>query len=246
MASSVKIIDIIFFKHIKVPFKLMKKHFFLFICISSLFIFVSCENFQSNKNVSPNDTKSINLLTDYIPINADGTINAIIEIPSGTLDKWELNKLNGKIEWELIDDKPRIVNYLGYPGNYGLIPQTLLSKEKGGDGDPLDILVLGPPAEKGSIIKCKIIGVLFLMDKGERDDKLIAVSLNSPLYNVNDIIDLNKNYYGISEIIKLWFTNYKGPHKMDSKGFGDTKIAEVLLRDAINEHKLKNNNQNIK
>jgi len=215
----------------------MKKHVFLF--TSLLLILISCENSKSNKNVPQNDIKSINLLTDLPPINADSTLNAVIEIPSGTVDKWELNKLNGKIQWELIDNRPRIVNYLGYPGNYGLIPQTLLSKENDGDGDPLDILVIGPPVERGSIIKCKMIGVLFLLDQGERDDKLIAVSNNFLLKNINDINDLNKNYNGISEIIKLWFTNYKGPDKMISKGFGGKQIAEVLLRDAINQYQLK-------
>ena len=224
----------------------MKKHFFSLIFTSLLLILISCENSKSNKNVSQNDIKSINLLTDLPPINADSTLNAVIEIPSGTVDKWELNKLNGKIQWELIDNIPRIVNYLGYPGNYGLIPQTLLSKENDGDGDPLDILVIGPPVERGSIIKCKIVGVLFLMDQGERDDKLIAVSVNSPLYDINDITDLNKNYKGISEIIKMWFTNYKGPNKMESKGFGSKNIAEGLLKDAISEYKLNNTKHNIK
>jgi inorganic pyrophosphatase len=217
----------------------MNNQIFLFVFSLSLLIFSSCENSKTESIVNlENHTKSTNLLTDYLPLCPDGDVNAVVEIPSGTLDKWELNKLNGQIEWEFIDQKPRIINYLGYPGNYGMIPQTLLSKEKGGDGDPLDILVLGPPAERGSIVKCKIIGVLFLLDRGERDDKLIAVSDNSPLYNANDITDLQKNYNGISEIIKLWFTNYKGPNKMDSKGFGSKNVAEHLLKDAINEYKL--------
>ena len=46
--------------------------------------------------------------------------------------------------------KPREVKYLGYPGNYGMIPRTLLPKELGGDGDPLDVIVLGPAVERGS------------------------------------------------------------------------------------------------
>ena len=59
--------------------------------------------------------------------------------------------------WVWINNKPRIINYLGYPANYGMIPKTLLKKENGGDGDPLDVIVLGPPESKGSIVKCKII-----------------------------------------------------------------------------------------
>ena len=169
----------------------------------------------------------------------DGDVNALIEIPSGTLEKWELNKLNGKIEQEFIHKKARIVDYIGYPGNYGMIPKTLLSKEKGGDGDPLDVLVIGPPVARGSIIKSKIIGVLFLKDQGEQDDKLIAVSEKSRFYKLNDIAELNNNYRGVSEIIRLWFTNYKGPNKMKSTGFGNKLSAEKILNEAILNYQLK-------
>ena len=218
----------------------MNKYISLFNGLSILLIFTSCENLntESKEGFSDKDTKSINLLTDYMPLYADGDVNAIIEIPCGTMDKWELNKSNGQIEWEFVDKKPRVVNYVGYPGNYGMVPQTLLPKENGGDGDPLDILVLGSPSERGSVVKCKIIGVLFLMDRGEHDDKLIAISDNSPLYTINDIADLKKSYNGILEIIELWFTNYKGANKMESKGFGNKRIAKGLLSDAINAYKL--------
>ena len=177
------------------------------------------------------------IVNNYVPRHKDGDVNALIEIPSGTLEKWELNKLNGKIEQEFIHKKARIVDYIGYPGNYGFISKNLLSKEKGGDGDPLDVLVIGPPVARGSIIKSKIIGVLFLKDQGEQDDKLIAVSEKSHFYKLNDIAELNKNYRGVSEIIRLWFTNYKGPNKMKSTGFGNKQSAEAILNMAIQEYK---------
>ncbi|MDG2228401.1 MAG: inorganic diphosphatase [Flavobacteriales bacterium] len=216
------------------------------------FIFFSCNRSKSEEvtNISNSAEEviksKVDLLRDITPLFEDGDVNAVIEIPSGTLEKWELNKSTGQVQWELVDNTPRIVNYLGYPGNYGMIPQTLLSKEKGGDGDPLDIIVLGPPSTRGGIVKCKIIGVLYLMDRGERDDKLIAVSAGSPLYQVNDMTELNKNYKGISEIIKLWFTNYKGTGKMESEGFGDKKTALAILRDAIDEFDLIHTKQNKK
>ena len=152
------------------------------------------------------------------------------------MDKWELDKTTGKVRWELVNEKPRIINYIGYPGNYGMIPRTLLSKQTGGDGDPLDILVLGPPVERGHVLKCKIIGVLYLKDRGEQDDKLIAISDNSPLYWVNSIEELDKEYIGISDIVQLWFTNYKGPGKMKSYGFGNKKVALDILNGAIKEY----------
>ena len=103
----------------------------------------------------------------------------MIEIPAGTLEKWEYNKSTRDIELELINIKPRIFSYLGYPANYGMIPKTLLPKKYGGDGDPLDVIVIGPAEPRGSIVKCKIIGVLYLIDNFEQDDKLIAISSKS-------------------------------------------------------------------
>ena len=214
------------------------------VIISFLFslIFFSCENTESEINGSNNlhllktDSTKVSLLTDFIPLYKNGDVNAVIEIPSGTLQKWELNKSNGKVEWEKINNTPRIVNYLGYPGNYGMIPRTLLSKGQGGDGDPLDIIILGPPAERGSVIRCKIISVLYLLDRGEQDNKLVAVQTNSPLYEVNSIGELDEKYIGISEILRLWFTNYKGPGKMESKGFGDKNKALEILKSAISEY----------
>ena len=230
----------------------MNKIIAIILCITLSLFLIKCHSGEPKKNsnsikiIEKKENTTFNLLADIIPKFDDGDVNAIIEIPAGTMDKWELDKLSGELRWELVDNKPRIIDYIGYPGNYGMIPRTLLPKENGGDGDPLDIIVLGPPVKRGSILKCKIIGVLFLSDRGEQDDKLIAVSINSPLYLINDIADLNKNYNGISEIIKLWFTNYKGPNKMTSEGFGTKDIAEDLLSRAIKEYKFNNTKDNAK
>lgn len=223
----------------------MNKNIILLFFYSLSIFLISCDLYKSDGgdkttdfseiNVKT-DSNTINLLTDVVPRFEDGDVNAVIEIPAGTFEKWELDKSTGKIQWELVDNKPRIVKYLGYPGNYGMIPRTLFSKEKGGDGDPLDIMVLGPPVERGDTIKCKIIGVLHLLDRGEQDDKLIAVSTDSPLYEVNSIDELNEDYEGITEILELWFKNYKGSGKMESKGFGDKNKATDLLEAAINDY----------
>ena len=74
----------------------------------------------------------------------------MIEIPTGTTAKWEVVKPSGELRWEFDQGRPRVVRYLGYPGNYGMIPRTLLPKEEGGDGDPLDVVVLGPAVPRGS------------------------------------------------------------------------------------------------
>lgn len=219
----------------------MNRIFTIAFCLSLTAFIISCDGFNSETKNNTSDTKAEkdtarkNLLRDFIAVYEDGEVNAAIEIPSGTMEKWEINKTTGLIEWELVNDIPRVVNYLGYPGNYGFIPRTLLSKEQGGDGDPLDIIVLGPPKERGEVVKCKIIGVLFLTDRGEQDDKLVAVSKDSPLYQVNKMSELNDNYSGIPEILQLWFVNYKGPGIMESKGFGDKDRAMDIIKAAMME-----------
>ena len=185
-------------------------------------IFLNCENSQKDDFI----------IKEYDSIRDDGSVKALIEIPAGTLEKWEYNKSTSDIELELINNKPRIISYLCYPANYGMIPKTLLPKENGGDGDPLDVIVIGPGEPRGSIVKCKIIGVLYLVDNLERDDKLIAISNKSNLENVNNIADLDNNYNGISKILEIWFTNYKKGEQIKSKGFGDSISALNILKDS--------------
>ena len=213
----------------------------LFAFILSSFIFVSCENANEKKpkTSSKKNSINVNLLTGFKAQFADGDVNAIIEIPAGTNEKWEVNKSTGKLELEILDNTPRKINYLAYPANYGMIPKTLLSKKNGGDGDPLDIIVLGPSKKRGSVVKVKLIGVLYLMDRGETDDKLIAVSVNSPFYKFNSLKKLEEKHPGISDILKLWFTNYKGPEKISSKGYGNKKQALKILKNAMNDYEKK-------
>lgn len=173
------------------------------------------------------------LVRDIAPKTSDGLINVVVEIPAGTNAKWEVQKDSGLLEWEQRDGRPRIVRYLPYPGNYGMVPQTLLPKELGGDGDPLDVIVLGPALTRGSVVAARLIGVLKLLDRGEQDDKLIAVLPGGPFGNVTDLAELDANYHGISDILRLWFSNYKGPGKMSAKGFGDRAKATEILEAAV-------------
>lgn len=177
-------------------------------------------------------------VSGYEPLMEDGKIQAVVEIPAGTLDKWEVDKETGYMKWEIRDEKPRVVLYLGYPGNYGMIPRTLLSKESGGDGDPLDVIILGQPVERGSIVKAQLIGVLRLLDGGEQDDKLIAVLDDSPFSGINSIEELNQEFIGVADIIQTWFVNYKGPGKLESSGFGTKEEALQILDAAIQGYNL--------
>lgn len=170
---------------------------------------------------------------NYKVFNSDSTVNVIIEIPTGTNQKWEVNEETGQLEWEIKNGKRRVVNYLSYPANYGMIPNTILPESEGGDGDPLDIIVLGEAIERGSIIKTKILGVLYLLDNNETDHKIIAIPVDSKIFKINTIDELEDNYTGILDILKLWFTCYKRNNKLKSNGFGSQKRAFEIIHNSI-------------
>lgn len=171
------------------------------------------------------------------PTFQNGDVNVAIEISAGTLQKWEYNKQSGRLEQDSLNRAPRVVDYLGYPANYGMIPGTLLPKERGGDGDPLDVIILGAALERGQIIRCKIIGMLYLQDQGEQDNKLIAVPPDTPFYAINSMTQLNNKYNGITDILRIWFTNYKQSGGLEFRGIGDARAAREVLQQAIKSHR---------
>ena len=178
---------------------------------------------------------------DIEPISISGNINAVIEIPSGTHDKFEVSKDTGQIVQDIENGQPRKIKYIGYPGNYGMIPRTLLSIELGGDGDPLDVIVLGEQLQKGSVVEVKLIGILKMLDDGEVDDKLIAVMANNSIFSgVNSFNELKNSYQGITEILEIWFTNYKGTEKVIVNGFEDEKKSLEIFKIAHEQYKLSN------
>jgi inorganic pyrophosphatase len=177
---------------------------------------------------------------DFPPYSENGELNVIVEIPTGRTEKWEVRKSDGALVWDFKKGKPRVLKFIGYPGNYGMIPQTLLSEELGGDGDPLDVIVLGPPIPRGSVVQARLIGVLKLLDGGEQDDKLIAVSLNSPFYKIDTLGELDKKFPGISNILENWFVNYRGPGEMESGGFFGLEEAQLILKKASKQFKRSN------
>lgn len=177
-----------------------------------------------------------NFLTGYSPTSSEGRIHVVVEIPAGTTSKWEVDERDGAIRWEMKSGAPRVVRYLGYPGNYGMVPRTLLPKEAGGDGDPLDVIVLGPALERGAVASARVIGVLKLLDGGEQDDKLIAVLDGTPLAEARDIAQLDARFPGVTTIVETWFVNYKGPGEIESQGYASVAEARAALETAISAY----------
>jgi len=107
---------------------------------------------------------------DMPPINEDGTVNGYVEITRGDRRKFEFDmKANERAIDRMIPPKVG-----GYPVNYGFVPQTVSY-----DGDPFDILVLGPPLAGGALVRGMIVGLMLMEDEKGLDSKVV-VSMAGP------------------------------------------------------------------
>jgi inorganic pyrophosphatase len=125
-------------------------------------------------------------------------VNGIIEIPRGSRAKYEIDKESGLIKLDRV-----IYASMYYPLNYGFIPQTM-----GEDKDPLDIVVLTQVAVVPlCLIPSKVIGVMRMVDRGEADDKIIAVAeQDASVSHINDVSEL-PDFFRVE--LKHFFENYK-------------------------------------
>lgn len=99
---------------------------------------------------------------------------AVIEIPSGSKKKYELDKQTGLLKLDRI-----LHTSTHYPANYGFIPRTYAD-----DGDPLDVLVLCTETlDPLVMVECYPIGVVRMLDGDECDDKIIAIPTHDPTWN---------------------------------------------------------------
>jgi inorganic pyrophosphatase len=132
----------------------------------------------------------MHLINDIVYKASEDVYNMVMEIPAGSNEKWQTNANSGALYFEHVNEKPRIIEFLPYPFNYGFIPQTILSKDKGGDGDPIDVVLISQAQQRGSIQPLKILGALKFIERGEDDNKLIGVLEHDPFAKLNDISEM--------------------------------------------------------
>jgi len=149
--------------------------------------------------------------------------NVIIEIPKGSKNKYEHNEETDEIELDWV-----FVNDFCFPYNYGFIPQT-----KGGDGDNLDVFVISShPIDIGTIVKCRAIGMIEQIDRGEQDDKIIAIALADPEYNkCKELEELTFDY---EVIFKKFFDELQVQKNktIETKAYHGSKRALEELKSA--------------
>ena len=164
---------------------------------------------------------------DLVPTGSDvpSVINVIIEIPKDAEPvKYEVDKASGAIFVDRVLSTP-----MRYPCNYGYVPHTL-----GGDGDPLDALVILPlPLVPGAVIRCRPVGVLRMTDEAGSDEKLVVVPISKVFAGYGHIEDIKQVSAHWLERIGHFFEHYKDLEKgkwvkIDGWENADSAKKEVL------------------
>ncbi|BAU65603.1 inorganic pyrophosphatase [Stanieria sp. NIES-3757] len=157
-----------------------------------------------------------------------GLINVLIEIPAGSKNKYEFDKDMNAFALDRV-----LFSSVQYPYDYGFVPNTLAD-----DGDPLDGMVLMDQATfPGCVIAARPIGMLEMIDGGDRDEKILCVPDADPRYhNVNSLKDVAP--HRLDEIAEF-FKTYKNLEKKVTQilGWQDVDQVKPLVEKCIKAYK---------
>jgi inorganic pyrophosphatase len=150
-------------------------------------------------------------------------INVVVEIPSGSRNKYEYDK-----QLDIFRLDRALHSPIFYPGDYGFVPRT-----QAHDGEPLDVLVLvSNPSFSGCMVAARPIGVLMMVDEGKPDEKILAVPLGEPDYA--DVTEYTQISPHVIRKVEHFFKTYKlleGKHT-HSEGWRIAEAARDLIVEA--------------
>ncbi len=146
-----------------------------------------------------------------------GLVSVLIEIPAGSKNKYEFDKDLNALALDRV-----LYSSVQYPYDYGFIPNTLAD-----DGDPLDGMVLmDQPTFPGCIIAARPVGMLEMIDGGDRDEKLLCVPDKDPRYAQVKSLE-NISTHRLEEIAEF-FRTYKNLENKTTEILGWKGISDVL------------------
>lgn len=172
-----------------------------------------------------------NFLALPIGDGAPDEVNAVIEISRGQTNKYEYDK-----QLHVFRLDRNLYSPVHYPGDYGFIPSTLSD-----DGDPLDVLVLvDAPSFTGCVMTVRPIGMLEMLDQGKKDEKILAVGTNNPIYK--DVRDYAGLYPHLLLEIEHFFSVYKALEAKSTRivGWQDAPKARATVSECERRYKKEN------
>ncbi len=153
-----------------------------------------------------------------------GILNVIIEIPAGSKNKYEFDKDLNAFALDRV-----LYASVQYPYDYGFIPNTLAE-----DGDAMDgMVIMDQPTFPGCVIAARPIGMLIMIDGGDRDEKLLCVPVKDPRYaHVKSLDDIAPHRL---EEIAEFFRTYKNLEKKvtEIQGWQNVDAVEVFVNKCI-------------
>ncbi|HEY9811447.1 MAG TPA: inorganic diphosphatase [Halomicronema sp.] len=146
-----------------------------------------------------------------------GLINVLIEIPKGSKNKYEFDKDMQAFALDRV-----LYSSVQYPYDYGFVPNTLAD-----DGDPLDgMVMMDQPTFPGCVIAARPIGMLEMIDGGDRDEKILCVPDKDPRYaNIKSLKDVPQ--HRLDEIAEF-FRSYKNLEKKVTEIRGWLDVDQVM------------------
>lgn len=152
---------------------------------------------------------------------------AVVEIPKGSKNKYELDKETGFLKLDRI-----LYTATHYPSNYGFIPRTYAD-----DNDPLDVMIIcSEPIQPLTLVRCFPVGVIKMLDDGKKDEKIIAIPFSDPMYNgYRSIFSLPKHVY---DEMTHFFSVYKTLEHKETvvDEVGDVNEAIKIVQAAIEQY----------
>jgi inorganic pyrophosphatase len=141
-------------------------------------------------------------------------VEAVIEIPRGSRNKYEMDEATGIIRLDRV-----LYSSVHYPADYRFILDTHAE-----DGDPLDILVLvEEPTFPGCHVRARPIGVMRMRDEKTADDKIIAVPSADPRFaHVEELRDVSSHW---QLEIEFFFKTYKALEQLETEILGRDSAA---------------------
>lgn len=165
---------------------------------------------------------------EMVPLGdkAPEVVNAIVDIPKGSTNKYEFNEELGVFKLDRV-----LFTSFRFPLDYGFIPQT-----RSEDGDHLDVFVIGgEPVPSGFVVDVRPIAILDVIDSGEPDAKILGVQAKNPqLDMIKDLKDIEAfNPHLLKEIVHF-LEHYKDLQgkKVETKGWKDAAAAKAEIKKA--------------
>jgi inorganic pyrophosphatase len=146
-----------------------------------------------------------------------GLLNVLIEIPAGSKNKYEFDKDMNAFALDRV-----LYASVVYPFDYGFIPNTLAD-----DGDPLDgLVIMDQPTFPGCVIAARPVGMMEMIDGGDRDEKILCVPDKDPRYaHVKSLKDIPQ--HRLDEIAEF-FQTYKNLEKKSVEILGWKDVDAVM------------------